>query len=487
VINQRSAADTLRIKRGVAQSGLAEGGQADILASEQTAAQQRVAIEQGKLARVAGLERRGVISAQQAADLRLKIEQGLTQEQTKLVDLQAQQVQLAEKRKLDAISQRATAGTLNLKESQLNGTVIGDGGQAEINKLEERAAQERVAIEQDKLAKIQQLRQSGTLSATAAGDAEQAINQRLSAEQSKLLDLRTQRELRAIQVGVDSQKRASDSFVRQLDRQKAAQDSFAKALERQSQLLNARSGLNQAVAGERESALKNAIARAGETIETIKKLQSGDVGDNTRQVLQQQLGTSVIGDNQLLKAIKDKQSLEREADEEKAASIARQQALERQSNELKIKQGELAAKNNLREAERAELLARQNKNEAEGNVLKALKTGDKNEIENAKAGLELAKQGVDLAQAGVQDARAGVSSQKETAQVERETIQVKQRTEVNDFNANAAANQRKRDLELAGVGDELGVNVSIKKGQAPQIASLPPISNPNDLPAARGK
>jgi hypothetical protein len=88
---------------------------------------------------------------------------------------------------------------------------------------------------------------------------------------------------------------------------------------------------------------------------------------------------------------------------------------------------------------------------------------------------------------GVQDARAGVSSQKETAQVERETIQVKQRTEVNDFNANAAANQRKRDLELAGVGDELGVNVSIKKGQAPQIASLPPISNPNDLPAARGK
>jgi hypothetical protein len=233
----------------------------------------------------------------------------LDQEKLKLRDLQRQReladVEQRNKLATAAIDRSVAAQTLAAKQQQLSGGgLVGEGGQVEIQRIQEAATQQTLAQKQKELQQVNDLERRKLKGTREAENERLAILQAIDGEQAKLLDLRTQRELKGIQNGVDSQKRASDSFIRQIDRQKAAQDSFAKGLERQSQLLSARSGLNQAVAAERESALKNAIARAGETIETIKKLQSGEAGSNTQQVLQQQLGTSVIGDNQLLKAIK---------------------------------------------------------------------------------------------------------------------------------------------------------------------------------------
>jgi hypothetical protein len=296
-------------RRASAAKFAAAPGQLETSRIDETQTQATIALKQQELAETRKLKQQGVLSAKEAAEKELAIVAALDQEKLKLRDLQRQReladVEQRNKLATAAIDRSVAAQTLAAKQQQLSGGgLVGEGGQVEIQRIQEAATQQTLAQKQKELQQVNDLERRKLKGTREAENERLAILQAIDGEQAKLLDLRTQRELKGIQNGVDSQKRASDSFIRQIDRQKAAQDSFAKGLERQSQLLSARSGLNQAVAAERESALKNAIARAGETIETIKKLQSGEAGSNTQQVLQQQLGTSVIGDNQLLKAIK---------------------------------------------------------------------------------------------------------------------------------------------------------------------------------------
>lgn len=352
---------------------------------------------------------------------------------------------------------------LNAKSSQAKGRIVGEGGQTEALKIQQQATAQRVSLAQSELAEIDRLRKAGTLSEKEAFDRSLSARQQLRQEKAKQVDLELQLELKAIQKTVDAQKRATDAAVSGIARQKAALDAQNQALDRAAKLNDARANRDSARSDLTQSQLQGQASRASEGLDALTRLQSGDVGANEAAVLRDQasaltgvsVGAGQVPDQQqLLQALQQRQAIEAAIDKEKLAALSRQEAAERVSLDLKLKQQEISAKNNLLEAQRAELLAKQNINEAQGNLLKVQKTGDRNEIANAESALKIARDGAAIANEQTKSAQEGLALQKELQGIEKETQALRQAKTRGEAVGAADQGDRKRQLEQARFIDD---------------------------------
>jgi tape measure domain-containing protein len=361
--------------------------------------------------------------------------------------------------------------TLGIKSGLLGAGVKNVDKQQQVsiatNDEELKLAATKTQIKQRELAEVKDLKAKKILSAKEAADREMALNAEIQDGNSKQLDLKLEKErlvfdqaIRQIEKQVDAQKRASDLAIAGYELQKSALSNQATALERRKSGLEAELKLNKAIADSRISSLTNRASDAGEAASSIKQLNAKDTGANLRKVLGQQASNLGFGGGakEELNAVKAKAALEAEAENEKLAAMAQQQEIERESIKLGLQREGIAARIAVIEAKRAEVESKRNLNEAQGNLLKAKKGGDANEIANAEVGVTIAQQNVALSGEGTKLAEQGVGLVDSQAQKELQATAIQQGQARADAISEANRAQRQRERDIASTADTLGIS-----------------------------
>lgn len=361
--------------------------------------------------------------------------------------------------------------TLGIKSGLLGAGVKNVDKQQQVsiatNDEELKLAATKTQIKQRELAEVKDLKAKKILSAKEAADREMALNAEIQDGNSKQLDLKLEKErlvfdqaIRQIEKQVDAQKRASDLAIAGYELQKSALSNQATALERRKSGLEAELKLNKAIADSRISSLTNRASDAGEAASSIKQLNAKDTGANLRKVLGQQASNLGFGGGakEELNAVKAKAALEAEAENEKLAAMAQQQEIERESIKLGLQREGIAARIAVIEAKRAEVESKRNLNEAQGNLLKAKKGGDANEIANAEVGVQIAQQNVALSGEGTKLAEQGVGLVDSQAQKELQATAIQQGQARADAISEANRAQRQRERDIASTADTLGIS-----------------------------
>jgi len=365
----------------------------------------------------------------------------------------------AGKKTLDIKSGLLGAGVKNVdKQQQVSITT---------NDEELKLAATKTQIKQRELAEVKDLKAKKILSAKEAADREMALNAEIQDGNAKQLDLKLEKErlvfdqaIRQIEKQVDAQKRASDLAIAGYDLQKSALSNQATVLERRKSGLESELKLNKAIADSRISSLTNRASDAGEAASSIKQLNAKDTGANLRKVLGQQASNLGFGGGakEELNAVKAKAALEAEAENEKLAAMAQQQEIERESIKLGLQREGISARIAVIEAKRAEVESKRNLNEAQGNLLKAKKGGDANEIANAEVGVQIAQQNVALSGEGTKLAEQGVGLVDSQAQKELQATAIQQGQARADAVSEANRAQRQRERDIASTADTLGIS-----------------------------
>jgi tape measure domain-containing protein len=361
--------------------------------------------------------------------------------------------------------------TLGIKSGLLGAGVKNVDKQQQVsiatNDEELKLAATKTQIKQRELAEVKDLKAKKILSAKEAADREMALNAEIQDGNAKQLDLKLEKErlvfdqaIRQIEKQVDAQKRASDLAIAGYELQKSALSNQATALERRKSGLEAELKLNKAIADSRISSLTNRASDAGEAASSIKQLNAKDTGTNLRKVLGQQASNLGFGGGakEELNAVKAKAALEAEAENEKLAAMAQQQEIERESIKLGLQREGIAARIAVIEAKRAEVESKRNLNEAQGNLLKAKKGGDANEIANAEVGVQIAQQNVALSGEGTKLAEQGVGLVDSQAQKELQATAIQQGQARADAISEANRAQRQRERDIASTADTLGIS-----------------------------
>jgi tape measure domain-containing protein len=361
--------------------------------------------------------------------------------------------------------------TLGIKSGLLGAGVKNVDKQQQVsiatNDEELKLAATKTQIKQRELAEVKDLKAKKILSAKEAADREMALNAEIQDGTAKQLDLKLEKErlvfdqaIRQIEKQVDAQKRASDLAIAGYELQKSALSNQATALERRKSGLEAELKLNKAIADSRISPLTNRASDAGEAASSIKQLNAKDTGANLRKVLGQQASNLGFGGSakEELNAVKTKAALEAEAENEKLAAMAQQQEIERESIKLGLQREGIAARIAVIEAKRAEVESKRNLNEAQGNLLKAKKGGDANEIANAEVGVQIAQQNVALSGEGTKLAEQGVGLVDSQAQKELQATAIQQGQARADAISEANRAQRQRERDVASTADTLGIS-----------------------------
>jgi tape measure domain-containing protein len=376
-----------------------------------------------------------------------------------------------------ALNQVQSADALTVKQAQLKGGIVGDGGETEIRKSQISASQQTIQLKEAELAKIKQLKDQGVIDAKTAADREKAIQGELSQEKIKLVDLEVQQKLTYIQWEVDAGKRKTDLAVAGLDREAAAIKLYVNDLDNAGKRLQIQTELVKALADQRQAASKIKIEDASEKLEGAKKLQDEKTGKLERAAIEKQtgLGSNVTGQD-IAKLTADKLSEEAKADTDRANALLQQQKLLRQNLELDLKRQEAAAKSAVLEAKKNELLSQQNVLSAKGELAKAKITGDANQIANAESAVQLAQQGVELAGQQTAMAEDNVGVVKELAAGQRQVMAIQQQTERTTLGAEIGKNNRAREREIARVSDEQGLS------SAPEVQAAVANLNGNGAP-----
>ena len=284
-----------------------------------------------------------------------------------------------------------------------------------------------------------------------------------------------------IQAKSDAVKRQLEQAGAAIDRQKAGNDLVSAGISRQISLIDAQSKVSATVGEARQAQLKAAVDRAGEAVEGFKKLQDKNLGANQKQVIQSQVNQLGGGANDPIALVRNKQAAEAEADREKLVNLQRVQAAEKQTEQLKLKQAEITARNNVLDAQRANITAKIAENEQRTALLKAEKTGDQNEIDNAKQALSLAQQNVEITGAQIGNAKQNAAAQSQVGQLGLQALDIKQSSDQKALQEENARNGRSRARELAETADAAGQKLAIDPaGGASQIGfgndSLPSIT-----------
>jgi hypothetical protein len=156
------------------------------------------------------------------------------------------------------------------------------------------------------------------------------------------------------------------------------------------------------------------------------------------------------------------------------------QAAEKQTEQLKLKQAEITARNNVLDAQRANITARIAENEQRTALLKAEKTGDQNEIDNAKQALSLAQQNVEITGAQIGNAKQNAAAQSQVGRLGLQALDIKQSSDQKALLEENAKNGRSRARELAETADAAGKRIGIDAtGGVSQVG----FGGTNDLPS----
>jgi TP901 family phage tail tape measure protein len=350
------------------------------------------------------------------------------------------------------IDNRASDQSFSARSKQFK-SGSGDASAA-TDKADRQATKERIVLKQQELAGIRGLVAKGIITEKEGADRRLKIEQDLRGQREQLLQQQQQAFVKKLQAETDAAKRSSGIRIALLDKEKAANDLLLQSLDRQNQLRQAGDNLVNARSDQAQSRTGIDIARATEGVDVARQLQSQDTGANLRRVLQQQAGQ--LGGSDVLGALRQQQQLQAQADAQRLAALRQQQSQEALSLELGLKQQQITAKNNALEADRAVILAKQNAIEAAGNLLKAKRLGDANEVANAKQAVDLAKQGISLAEAQAKAAQDNIAAQTALAKSAQDVLTIKQLTALEEAKAAAQANSRQRQRDFAGAADQQG-------------------------------
>lgn len=410
----------------------------------------------------------GEISAEQFAQKRIELENKVSDltiknAQDELAVQEAKNRKILEgfERRQKLAGARIDAGAsdaiANIRTTQLSGGIVGEGGQAEINKVELAATEQRIALKRGELVEIKKLRDQRVISEKEAADRTLAVEADLREQRSRLIDLQVQEATRAIQKEVDAQQRASDAKISAIEAEKVAIEGSIALLDVRAKKLQSEIELQKSISDLRQSTLKGSIDRASEAGDLQKQLASGEGGFNTRLVAQQQLNDLGFSGKNELQILQQKQALQAEADRERIAALLQQQQLERQSLQLSFEKEKQQAKINLLDREATALKAQQNLIQAQGELQKAKLTGDANQIANAQAQVDINSQLVGNAQSQLEIQKQINGSLDEQLQKQAQITDIQQQQARQELQGEVDRNNRQRQLDEAKLKDQTGI------------------------------
>ena len=356
------------------------------------------------------------------------------------------------------ITTDTASASINAKQSQLNGKIVGQGGSTQQNEIEIIAAQRKFDLISQQETSLAALRASGAINQKDFTDRDLALVEEGYSVKSQLVDLNTKKILTGIQSETDARKRSSDRAILDLNQQKSAQDLLSAKLDIRKGKLDTELKVSQALNESAQSALKISSDRSGENASAFDKLNEKGTGRNARAVLRSQLDSQGIdsGDKRrgAVTALQQQNNIESAIDNRKLTALQKQQGLELSSVRLGLEKEKVSARIAEIEARRAEISAKIAFNEAQGNLKKAEKTGDKNEIENAKSQVGLAGQNVELAGQGRAIAAGNVSAVDDRALGELTAKAASQQQAQNELGADIGKRRRGRELGIAEAADK---------------------------------
>lgn len=458
---------------------------------DQEATKDKIHLLKQQIDQTKELRQQGLLTAREATEKELALNQELAQANQQLIDQQIQaQEQLRaaiektfERRKAqldlengqrdtqvqgDALATFATSPALDLRGLELD-----TSGKSLENKQAFLAAQK--ALVEEQLAGIDKL---NLAEQDAADKKRQILSEldRLTRDQiSTQKDLITNKQEREIN-GIERLKAAEENRFKLatsgLDSQKAKLDLYSQSLERSAKLSESRANLSKASSDAGVALSGTRLDSANRALELSRRLKDGDLDPNVRSEITRQLSQSGFGTNEL-EILEKRSRIEDEIAAQKMAAMQAEQAHQQQSLALDMKRQKIAAQMAIYEAESAQLTAAKSKIEAESALKIAEAKKDDLGIESAKIAIELANRETDLSNKKLENAIANLKIQGElatnamAAQAATQGSAVSQQLAADAARKQAFALERVEAMSLKGGGGKGGTSLGAEDADNP--------------------
>ncbi|MFN6472613.1 MAG: phage tail tape measure protein [Nostoc sp. SerVER01] len=471
-VDNKASRATIGIKQQEANGTLdAEAAANKVLAVEQEAVKERLALANKEYVQVDYLEAKKLKTKEQAADLRTEIEKRVVALSLEQVNKEVQARKDANDKILADLerSNKAAEASITLSANQrilvAKQTLLAAGA---TDKAARDAAGQLAAITRDSTAQQLQLlekqaadvdrnEKNKVISAQKAAELRTGLEVQISQKNVELIDQqiaefkRLQDEaIRAIQERADAEKVAFDQTLNFLEQEKNARNSLLQTLQQDKDLLESQLNLQKAIANLSDVKANSKLAQVDRAVEARRKLDSDpNLDPGVAAVLNAQLNASGFGNTSEADILTERRKLQNELAKEQNDAVLREEKAARDLLNIELSRAKLTAEIALLEAQISDSKASQSQIQAKANLEKAQQLGDKNAIALAQAEIKTADMSKEVAAKSIDAAKRSVEMQAELADNAREALLAQQEGAQAQREAAHAAQDQAAALEIA--------------------------------------
>ncbi|MHC5755555.1 MAG: phage tail tape measure protein [Nostoc sp.] len=463
---------TIGIKQQEANGTIdAEAAAKKVLAVEQEAVKERLALANKEYVQVDYLEAKKLKTKEQAADLRSDIEKRVVALSLDQVNKEVQARKDANDKILADLerSNKAAEASITLSGNQrilvAKQTLLAAGA---TDKAAREAAAQLAAIARDSTAQQLQLlekqaadvdrnEKNKVISAQKAAELRTGLEVQISQKNIELIDqqiaevnrLRDE-AIKAIQERADVEKSAFDRTLNLLEQEKNARNSLLQTQQQEKDLLESRLNLQKALSGLSDVKANSKLASVGRAVEARRKLDSDpNLDPGVASVLNAQLKASGFADTSEADILTQRRKLQNELAEEQNAAALREEKAARTLLDIELTRSKLTAEIALLEAQILDSKASQSQIQAKANLEKAQQSGDKNAIASAQSDIKVADLSKEVAAKSIDVAKRSVEIQGELAENAKKAQLAQQEGAQAQREAAHAAQDQAAALEIA--------------------------------------
>ncbi|MFN6475234.1 phage tail tape measure protein [Nostoc sp. DedQUE07] len=463
---------TIGIKQQEANGTIdAESAAKKVLAVEQEAVKERLALANKEYVQVDYLEAKKLKTKEQAADLRTDIEKRVVALSLEQVNIEVQARKDANDKILADLdrSNKAAEASITLSANQrilvAKQTLLAAG---DTDKAAREAAGQLAAITRDSTAQQLQLlekqaadvdrnEKNKVISAQKAAELRTGLEVQISQKNIELIDQQIaevnrlkDEAIKAIQERADADKSAFDQTLNLLEQEKNARNSLIQAQQQEKDLLESQLNLQKAIAGLNEVKGQGKLASVDRAVEARRKLDSDpNLDPGVASVLNAQLKASGFANTSEADILTERRKLQNELAEEQNSAALREEKAARTLLDIELTRSKLTAEIALLEAQISDSKASQAQIQAKANLEKAQQLGDKNAIASAQNDIKVADLSKEVAAKSIDAAKRGVEMQGELAENAREALAAQQEGAQVQREAAHAAQDQAAALEIA--------------------------------------
>ncbi|MEH2070005.1 MAG: phage tail tape measure protein [Nostoc sp.] len=449
----------------------AEAAAKKILAIEQQAIDEKIALANKEYVQVSQLEAKKLVTKEEAATRRGEIEKRVTDLTLQQVDKEVEARKQANAEILADLERTNKAAEASITLSYNQRILIAKQAQlaaGDTDKARIEAAGQLAAITRDSTAQqlqllekqaadVDRLEKNKVISAKDAADRRTALEVQISQKNIELIDqqigefnrLRDE-AIKGIQERADAEKIAFDQTLNFLEQEKDARNSLLQTLQQDKDLLESQLNLQKAIAGLNEVKGQGKLASLDRAVEARRKLDSDpNLDPGVASVLNAQLKASGFANTSEADILTERRKLQNQLAEEQNAAALREEKAARTLLDIELNRSKLTAEIALLEAQILDSKASQAQIQAKANLEKAQQLGDKNAIASAQSDIKVADLSKEVAAKSIDAAKRSVEMQAELADNARKALAAQQEGAQAQREAAHAAQDQAAALEIA--------------------------------------